>query len=272
MSLWMLRLPLDPNALARYAAERGLMHDHGYDEGHALHHLLVECFGKTQTTGPDGGAQDKGAFQPFRLLVSPRGPANLYGYSTVQPESLRDMARIIAPPEALALLALDRMDAKPMPSIGAAGQVVGFDLRTRPVVRLGKPIPDSVDHQGRARKGWKKGSEVDAFLVHVLRNAPNAAPAAQENTREGIYLDWLAARLAPAAELIRNQTSMAQFRRIRTTRKTLSEGPEAVFHGSLRITDPDGFARLLARGVGRHCAYGFGMLLLRAPGRPPHER
>jgi CRISPR system Cascade subunit CasE len=34
-------------------------------------------------------------------------------------------------------------------------------------------------------------------------------------------------------------------------------------HGELTINDADAFARLLAGGVGRHAAYGFGMLLLR---------
>ena len=33
--------------------------------------------------------------------------------------------------------------------------------------------------------------------------------------------------------------------------------------GILAITDPTAFADLLARGVGRHRAYGYGMLLLR---------
>ena len=38
--------------------------------------------------------------------------------------------------------------------------------------------------------------------------------------------------------------------------------------GVLTITDPDAFAQLLARGVGRHRSYGYGMLLLRPPGKP----
>ena len=41
-----------------------------------------------------------------------------------------------------------------------------------------------------------------------------------------------------------------------------SEGPDATLTGHLRITDPTAFAHLLARGVGRHRAFGFGMLLL----------
>lgn len=271
MTLWMARLPLEVNALARYSAERGWMHVRGHDEGRALHHLLVETFGKISVPGPGGASQEKGAFQPFRLLVAPKGRASLYGYSVLPPETLRDTARIIAPPEALALLPLDRMELKPMPDAWREGQMLGFDLRTVPVVRLDAAIPASVDHRGRPRKAWRAGAEVDAFLAHVLRSAPEGDPAVQEAKREDLYLDWLAARLAPAAELVRDSTRMARFRRIRIARDSLSEVPEVVFHGSLRITDPAAFTRLLTRGVGRHCAYGFGMLLLRAPGKPVPE-
>ena len=190
MTLWMLRLPLDVNALARYAAERGWMHKRGHDEGRTLHHLLVETFGKTE-----GASVEKGAFQPFRLLVAPKGGASLYGYSPLPPESLRNTARIVAPLEALALLPLDRMEAKQMPEDWREGQTLGFDLRAVPVVRLNAEIPAAVDHHGRPRKAWRAGAEVDALLAHVLRNAPGGDPAAQEARREDLYLDWLAARL-----------------------------------------------------------------------------
>lgn len=265
MTLWMLRLPLDLNALAQFAAERGLMHPAGHDEGRALHHLLVETFGKVPVPGDE--KEQKGAFQPFRVMAS-RGGTSLYGYSALSPDALRDHARISALPEALALLPLDRMEAKQMPEIWRERQILGFDLRTLPVVRLNSGIPAAPVPRGRE---WRAGSEVDAFLAHVLRHDPQGDPAAQETKREPLYRDWLAARLAPAAELLEG-TRLARFRRIRVSRQQRAEVPEAVFHGSLRITDPDAFSRMLARGVGRHCAYGFGMLLLRTPGRPAPGR
>ena len=43
------------------------------------------------------------------------------------------------------------------------------------------------------------------------------------------------------------------------------ERPNVVLEGTLRVTDADTFRALLARGVGRHRAFGFGMLLLRRP-------
>ena len=56
------------------------------------------------------------------------------------------------------------------------------------------------------------------------------------------------------------------FRRTRAVRKLhgqQSEGPDAVMRGNLTVTDSDSFVALLARGIGRHRAYGYGMLLLR---------
>lgn len=254
MTLWMLRLPLNPSALARYAAERGWMHQRGHDEGRTLHHLLTETFGKTDDKDP------KSAFQPFRLL-SGRGGSSLYGYSTVAPEILCETAQAIAPPEALALLPLSGLQAKPMPQVWRVGQVLGFDLRVRPVVRLGSAMPSDADPRGR---GFRKGAEIDAYVAARTRSF---APV----FRDQVYLEWLAARLAPAAELIRDHTALHRFQRSQTLRRRLSEGPDAIVHGTLRIADPDHFASLLSRGVGRHCAYGFGMLLLRAPQSPPLE-
>lgn len=241
MTLWMLRLPVDPSALARHAAERGWMHRRGHDEGRTLHHVLTEVFGRT-------------AFQPFRLLAG-RGGGSLYGYARIAPEALCETAAAIAPPEALALLTLDRLEAKPMPAQWRTGQILGFDLRTRPVVRLSSAIPPGRDPAGR---GARKGAEIDAFVAAEMRGSAQAA-------RTQVYLKWLAARLAPAAELLPEQTVLKSYQRDQTLRHGLSEGPDAVFHGTFRITDPAAFAALLARGVGRHRAYGFGMLLLRAP-------
>jgi CRISPR system Cascade subunit CasE len=41
------------------------------------------------------------------------------------------------------------------------------------------------------------------------------------------------------------------------------EGPDASFEGVLTVAEPGAFALLLARGIGRHRAFGFGMVLLR---------
>jgi CRISPR system Cascade subunit CasE len=40
-------------------------------------------------------------------------------------------------------------------------------------------------------------------------------------------------------------------------------GPDVTFSGTLAVQDPAAFHGMLSRGVGRHRAFGFGMLLLR---------
>jgi len=250
MTLHLIRLPLRMSHLARWAAMRGWVQRHGFDEGRALHHLLSETFGKA-------------ALQPFRLLVPPRSDmGNLYAYTSAPAASLRDMAQAVALPEHLGVLDLAQLEEKPMPAAWVSGQRLGFDLITRPVRRLNCPLG-----------AFAKGAEIDAFVAHVLHNHPDSPPDTQETSREAVYVDWLGERLDGAARLERGRSRLAQFSRRRVARGgAASEGPEATFHGTLEITDPMRFADLLARGVGRHRAYGYGMLLLRPPNRPPSAR
>ena len=51
-----------------------------------------------------------------------------------------------------------------------------------------------------------------------------------------------------------------------TRRGHVVAGPDVVLSGQLRIAQATAFAHLVARGVGRHRAFGFGMLLLRPAG------
>lgn len=258
----LVRVPVATHHLARWAGERGLgwirrgSNTAGLDEGRALHHLIGEVF------GPD-------ALGPFRLLVPPRRrTGNLYAYSRLDAEALRAAAAVQAMPDHLGALKLDALESKSMRGAWRAGQRLGFDLHARPVRRLRRDLGTGL---GRIAKG----REVDAFLLEALRRHP-ATPdgmAGAGRTREAVYLDWLAERLGSAARLERNASRLARFRRVRVARGMHgSEGPDATIHGTLTVTDPTFFTALLARGVGRHRAYGYGMLLLRPPNRPVPER
>lgn len=240
MSLHMIEMPLSLAALNRWAGPRNFTRG-AFDEGLALHHLLGEVFGPA-------------VLQPFRLLVAPRAQmGTLYAYADRPAEALRrDAAAVIGPSHA-AVVALDRLRSLPRPAEGwRSGQRLGFDLRLRPVVRLASAITGT---------SFAKGAEIDAFLAETLRG--DAA-----RPRETVYLDWLAARLAPAATLERDTSRLHAFQRSAVNRNGRAlEGPEAIIHGTLTVTDPVIFADLLARGVGRHRSYGYGMLLLRPPQR-----
>ena len=258
----LIRVPVATQHLARWAAERGLGwiqrrgSTAGFDEGRALHHLIGEVF------GPD-------AMGPFRLLVPPRRTiGNLYAYSTLDAGELREAAAVQAWPDHQKLLSIGGLASKSMPDAWRAGQRLGFDLRTRPVRRL---RGDLETPSGRV----SKGKEIDAYLLEAARRHPEVRDGMirDNRTRETVYLDWLAERLGSGAELDRHTSRLARFRRVRVARgDASSEGPDATFHGTLTVTDPNSFATSLARGVGRHRAYGYGMLLLRPPSRPVPER
>ena len=254
MTLNLVRVPIDTSKLARWANVRGWVRRKGhhttFDEGRALHHLVTEALGPS-------------VFKAFRLLVASRKTVgNLYAYSLSDAEALRSATATHALPEHLAVLRPEQIESKPMPSNWQEGQQLGFDVRVRPVRRLRAEIESS---HGR----FGQGAEVDAFLVHALRQPPDTA----HGKRESVYLDWLAEQLAPAATLVRQHSRLARFRRVRVARSGQGpEGPDATIHGDLIIADADKFAGLLTRGAGRHRAYGYGMLLLRPPNRSPLTR
>lgn len=147
---------------------------------------------------------------------------------------------------------------RPFPTQWPQGQVLGFEVRLRPTVRAAK-------------------GERDAFL-HAVEQA-NGEPL----QRETVYVRWLREHLAPregatreawqgAVELL-DDVHLAGFQRQQVVRRMQAaggaarrgrviDGPDALLKGHLRVRDSAAFAQLLARGVGRHRAFGFGMLLL----------
>ena len=255
MTLFLIRLPkVNLTALAKVAAERGWTKGRkvSFDEGAALHHILAETFGPR-------------AVQPFRLMVAPRAyHGRLYAYSETSPEELRDTASIAASPEIEDALAPVQIEAKPMPEIGETGRRIGFDLRVRPVVRLASDIAAPEDRTGRQQHGFRAGAEIDAFLSEALKNSKRSAMAYAKRSREAVYRDWLAARFGTAATI--KTIKLAAFRRTLANRNGNSiEGPDAILHGTLTVENGNAFSNLLRCGVGRHRAYGYGMMLLRPP-------
>ncbi len=259
-ALHLIRLPVDVGALSHWAGERrlGLTDGGGFDDGRALHHLLSEMFGK-------------GRLQPFRLLVPPGqgGRGSLYAYCRADAAALREEAFAVAPPEHLEVVDLPALADKPMPGDWRAGRRLGFEIRARPVRRLLAPLPAGPGDgpgDGTGGRPFAKGDEVDAFLVAALRRLPDG-DGGTALSRESVYAGWLAERLADAATL--TAVRLASFRRHAASRKgnrrgaVTLDGPDALLQGELEVGDPDAFRLALEKGVGRHRAYGFGMLLLR---------
>lgn len=254
MTLQLVRLPVDLGRLAQIAGERGWTRGRRqyFDEGAALHHVLGETFGAA-------------VLQPFRLTVASRQrQGRVYAYTTHAPAELRETAAMTATPEVVAALAPSELQAKVMPSEWRAGRRIGFDVRLRPTVRLSGAVAAPNDRDGRRDHGFDEGAEIDAYLAEALNHPNRDAMANGGRTREHVYRDWLARRFSDVATV--EEARLAGFRRSIAARGSKAqEAPDIIMHGTVSIEDADRFAELLAKGIGRHRAYGYGMLLLRPP-------
>ena len=259
MTIHLIHAPIDMRKFNRWAGHRGLIRNGSFDEGYAFHILLSAVFGK-------------GALQPFRLFASERrASAALYGYADIDGAELRRTADAVAPPDCLDVLDPDSLRSKRMPSHFERGRRLGFDLRLRPVRRLHGDLAD--EQLGRS---LSKGAEVDAFRLEVIRRFPSGwadlAAAKAGITRESVYAEWLSERLGDSVSV--EQCRLVAVRRSRIVRgdSRAPEGPDAILHGTFAVCDEQIFTGVLRNGVGRHRAYGYGMLLLRPPNHPVLER
>lgn len=244
----MVQLALHADRLFSLARSRRLP-TREVDTGYVVHALLRGLFGED-------------APQPFAMLPGKGRIVPVLGYALLDDAALRRRADEYAAPEAHAAVDWSRFAAKPMPVEWSPGRRLGFRLRACPTVRMAKAGPHHA-----------AGAEVDVFLAKCWATG-NPEQAVD---REVVYRDWLAAqlerrggaRLARVAvsgfqlePLMRRTQAREGDRKARVLRK-----PEVTFDGELEVVDGPGFAALLRRGVGRHRAFGFGMLLLR-PQRP----
>ncbi|HSR53672.1 MAG TPA: type I-E CRISPR-associated protein Cas6/Cse3/CasE [Acidobacteriota bacterium] len=257
--LHMVQLQLDAAALMRQVRDLNLGQRHE-DLGYPVHAALAALFGQ-------------GTVQPFSI----RGEARhqgvgskpvVLGYSAQDRKALTEHAETYADPGFYQACEWPSLACKPMPRRWNAGRVLGFEVRICPVVRLASDL--STGQPAGGPRTYKKGSEMDVWLNRRLRDPQNGDVSI---SRQQAYRDWLQQRLGQVARL--QSALLRRFRRVNLVRRKQDsertartlERPEAVLTGSLEILDPQGFSRLLAGGVGRHKAFGFGMLLLRAGSR-----
>jgi CRISPR system Cascade subunit CasE len=233
--LYMVELRLDPAALIRFAEGQGINRREDEDLGYAAHAWLKAMFGAD-------------APKPFRLLHDRRGfkPPRLLGFSRKPGDELAEHAHSFALPSALQACPLeDGFACKPMPGSWPAGRRLGFELLACPASRIGQ-------------------REDDVYVRH-LREQEEAGGDPQ--SRADLYRQWLARQLGDAARL--EDFTLEAFSNVRLLRKAEGAGrrdfqrPQALLGGVLQVQDGNAFGTLLARGVGRHRAFGYGMLLLR---------
>jgi CRISPR system Cascade subunit CasE len=238
----MVRLDPDTARAMEWGAREKLLKPGGED-GYLWHALLAASFGDL-------------APKPFRLVEpNDHRPPYLLGYAHAPEEELRRHAAEFCDPAVASALGVSSLAVKVMPDCFAAGRRLGFEVRVRPVVRQTKD-------GDRNRK-----REIDVFLQQA-----RARPDAEKPSRASIYTDWLAAHFAKGGAAL-DTMRIIWLRRAAITRRDRERhlkvhgekggGPDACFEGALTVTDPIAFNAQLARGVGRHRAFGFGMLLLK---------
>ncbi|MEJ5199345.1 MAG: type I-E CRISPR-associated protein Cas6/Cse3/CasE [Anaerolineae bacterium] len=228
--LHLIRIPVDAPRLMRFAAEHGITQE---DEtlGYTLHAWLAALFGEA-------------APKPFRYFERRH---EVLGYARQSAPELIERAQAFASPAAWAALEVAGVAGKPMPGQWRQGQPLHIEVLVCPVSR-------------------KDGVEKDVYLRALDRLGEDAPPRAQ------VYRDWFLRQWEGAAhiqstELLGMGTRSRLLRRDHASGRRLRivERPQVLFAGEAVIADPERFAERLARGIGRHRAFGFGMVLLAPP-------
>lgn len=226
--LHLARLVVDKPNLIRFARSQGLLSGEDEGFGYALHAWLAALFGEH-------------APKPFRFNEA---RSELLGYTLVDSEMLRAHAEAFAPPLAHAVLAPDSLASKGMPAQWTAGQRLQVEVLACPVSR-------------------KDGAEKDVYLRALDRNGAEAP------SREDVYLEWFERQWGDSVRI--EQSELIGFSRRKLLRRPLSgsyrrpsviERPQALFRAIAIIAGPNAFAVQLRRDIGRHRAFGFGMVLL----------
>lgn len=251
-ALHLVRLAIDAQKLYSFA-RRSKAASREFDEGYAVHALFAALF-------DHGAAEDSRiAPRPFHIASSGGRQLDVLGYASVDHRALCERAKTFADPIAWGACDLGTIASKPMPGAFEAGMRLGFSVRLCPISRIAKRGPMTRDR-----------AEVDAFLARAWEVGPEV-----KLDREQVYREWLTQELQKenAAKLV--DASMQNFRLGRMHRRTQgeerrghrTERPDVTFDGVIEVGDSEAFSRRLARGVGRHRAFGFGMLLLKPVGR-----
>lgn len=229
-TLHLVRIPIDAPRLLRFATDHGIRQE---DEtlGYALHAWFAALFGEL-------------APKPFRYFER---RSEVLGYAQADAKALISRAQTCASPLAWQALDPDRMASKPMPLRWRPGQRLRLEVLTCPVSR-------------------KDGEEKDVYL-RALDRLGEAAPS-----RQAIYHQWFAAQWGQIARLeaveilgLTARRRMLRRDRRHGNRLRFVERPQALFSAEAVILDGEAFAARLARGIGRHRAFGFGMILLAPP-------
>ncbi|MDY3868955.1 MAG: type I-E CRISPR-associated protein Cas6/Cse3/CasE [Pyramidobacter sp.] len=259
MSFNMVRLKLNLGALYQWGRQMRL----GDDVGYLVHAASRAIWGEI-------------APQPF-FVQSSKGC--VLGYTNADEDQMRAAYETSAAERGKKLLvqalSISHHCCKKMPEQWRKDAVYQFSVFCRPMARNGK-------------------IEGDVWLLEMFRAYQDAVGRGEfsgtvqefrhqnENRREEIYTRWIQRQFASetqqesgkAAQLLRvsidglrcgPMTTRGDSKHTGAPRKGRQRNiPELYATGTLRVADPEAFSRLMKRGIGRHRAFGYGMILLKA--------
>lgn len=241
-SFHMIELQIDVAALYRFLHLQGLIRrDEDAELGYGIHAWLGAAFGEL-------------APKPWRLLMDTRRPPRILGYSSYDANALRRRIAEFAQPSVLQVCSEPQLmiASRVMPT-WQEGRKLGFQALVCPVGR-------------KARTG----REMDVYWMQVGSDDTESRPR-----RDEVYSRWLEERLDGGAAAI-DAVSLSGYKAMRQLRRgPRIDGermlrsivcPHVTLEGTLTVRDSGEFARLLARGIGRHRTFGYGMILLRPAG------
>lgn len=244
----MIQATLDARRLAEVGKMLGLPLDR-VDQNYLVHCTLGELFGDDAPKPfcVEGQSEDG---RRLRVL----------GYAQKGSEQLEQAANTFASPAMHDMCDWDEFASKPMPTSFAPGTRLGFELYACPVQRMSSDGPK-----------WSEGSEVDAFLVECW----DVDDEEVDVDRADVYERWLEGYFERRGGAKLDTATMKTFSLEKFFRRTQGNNrkgvtftrPATTLIGELEVTDSEAFAEILRGGIGRHKAFGFGMLKLRRPGR-----
>ena len=235
--LYMVRCSFDSPSLISWAREQAgirAVNDFGY----VVHAVFKAGFGEE-------------APKPFVLDKNHGRTQFVLGYSKIPGSDLEDLCKENRPE--LINIFDQKIPSKAMPTDWPMGGIFGFSVLMAPIVRQSKPVK----------------RERDAYFASL-----DAGGEKSLQKRERVYLDLLKREISRdgAASVLeagltaikqnsvqrRSYSEVDQERKLKPFQRSVAE-----FKGRLQIKNPETFQKLMMRGVGRHRAFGLGMLLLR---------
>lgn len=236
MALHLVEIRPNSVALLRFLETQGLTGRADEDLGYGIHAWLSAAFGEF-------------APRPWRLLWQQGRSPRILGYSNQDATQMRERIEEFADPGVMVVCSkTDDIVSRSMPAF-RVGRQLAMDVQCMPIIRKSRT-----------------GIEQDIFL---------SVEKGTGRRRDDVYCEWALERLSTSGAIGDVHLALQGFRLVKQMRRTSKRDgkrntttlvrPQVQLQGRFVVKDAEAFLALLARGLGRHTAFGYGMILLRPP-------